>query len=192
MREADLLEQLDVGAPAHAEGGRGPFAHAVHGEDGRLLEGRDQEAGGRVAHVVLGEEDGPRVGLQLLADQRRDPELLVDPERHGLAEGPERAGEGRDVGREHPLELQQRLVVEAHGVELLGADAALAQDVLHGPAGEVGVVLLAAEPLLLAGGDDLAVAEDRGGGVVVEAGQPEDVHRKPRIVTVASAALEAW
>jgi hypothetical protein len=70
--------------------------------------------------VVLGEEDGPLVGLELLADERGHPELLVDPQRHGLAEEPERAREGRDVGGEHPLELQQRLVVEADGVELLG------------------------------------------------------------------------
>jgi hypothetical protein len=36
-------------------------------------------------------------------------------------------------------------------------------------------VLLAAETLLLAGGDDLPVAQERGGGVVVEAGDAEDV-----------------
>jgi hypothetical protein len=130
-----------------------------------------------VAHVVLGEEDGPLVGLQLLADERRHPELLLDPHGHGLAEGAEAPGEGGHVGGEHALELEQGLVVEAHRVELLGGDARLLQHVLDRVGGEARVVLLAGEPLLLAGGHDLAVAQQRGRGVVVEAGQAEDVGR---------------
>ena len=120
-------------ALADAEGGGGPLADAVHGEDGRLLEGGGQEARGGVAHVVLGEEDRPLVGLELLADDRGHPELLVEPHRHRLAEGVERAREGGDVGREHPLELQERLVVEADRVELLGPDARLVEHVLDRP-----------------------------------------------------------
>ena len=103
------------------------------------------------------------------------PELLVEPERDGLAERVEGAREGRDVRGEHALELQQGLVVEAHRVELVDGDARLLEHVLDGPGGEVLVVLLAAEPLLLAGGHDLPVAQERGGGVVVEAGDAEDV-----------------
>ncbi len=41
--EPDLLEQRDVGAAAHAEAGGRPLADAVHGEDRRFLEGRDEE-----------------------------------------------------------------------------------------------------------------------------------------------------
>ena len=105
------------------------------------------------------------------------PQLLVDPQRHRLAERAEGAREGRDVGREHALELQQRLVVEADRVEVLGPDARLLQHVLDGAGGEAGVVLLAGEPLLLAGGDDHAVLQEGGRGVVVEAGEAEDVVR---------------
>ncbi len=47
-------------AAADAEAGRGPFADAVEGQDGRLLEGRGEEGAGRVRLVVLGEDDtGP-------------------------------------------------------------------------------------------------------------------------------------
>ena len=176
--EADLLEEGDVVPLAHAEGSGGPLADAVHREDGRLLERRDEEARGGVAHVVLGEEDRPLVGPQLPADDRRHPELLLDPHRHRLAERAERAGEGGDVRRQHPLELQERLVVEADGVEVPGADAGLLEDVLHRPRREVLVVFLAGEALLLAGGHDDAVPEQGGGRVVVEAGDPEDVHAR--------------
>ena len=177
VREADLLEHRDVGALADAVGRRRPLADAVHGEDRRLLEGGGQEARGGVAHVVLGEEDRPLVGLELLADDRGHPELLVEPHRHRLAEGGEGAREGGDVGREHPLELEERLVVEADRVELLGLDPRLVEHVLDRAVGEVRVVALAGEALLLAGGDDHAVLQEGGGGVVVEAGDPEDVGR---------------
>ncbi len=173
--EADLLEQLDVRAPAHAVGGGGPLPDAVDGQDRRLLVRGRKEGGGRMAHVVLGVEDRPGVGLELLADRRGHPQLLVEPDRHGLAERVERAGEGGDVGREHPLELEKRLVVEADGVEVLGADPGLGEDVLDGLGGEVGVVALAGEALLLGRRDHLAVLQEGGGGVVVEAGQSENV-----------------
>ena len=175
VREADLLEEGDVRALAHAEAGGGPLAHAVHGEDGRLLERRDEEAGRGMAHVVLGEQDRPLVGPQRLPDRRRHEELLLDPDRHRLAERPERPRKRRDVRGEHPLELQERLVVEADGVELLGTDAGLAQDVLDGVGGEVRVVLLAREALFLAGGHDGAVLQEGGRGVVVEGADAEDV-----------------
>ena len=41
---------------------------------------------------------------------------------------------------------------------------------------KAGVVLVAREALLFGGGDQDAVLQQRGGGVVVEAGDPEDVH----------------
>ncbi len=173
--EADLFEEGDVPALAHPEGGGGPLAHPVHGEDRRLLEGGGEEAGGRVAHVVLGEEDRPLVGLELLADEGRHPQLLVQPDGHGLAEGAEGAGEGGHVGGEHPLELEQRLVVKAHRVQLLGLDPRFPEHVADRARGEVRVVLLPAQALLLAGGHHLAVPQEGGGGVVVEAGDSEDV-----------------
>ncbi len=44
-------------------------------------------------------------------------------------------------------------------------------------AGNAGIALLAGEALLGRGGDDLAVAEQAGGAVVVEGRDAEDVHR---------------
>ncbi len=54
-------------------------------------------------------------------------------------------------------------------------DPGLAQAVLHRAEGEADVVLLSGEPLLLYGSYDLAVGDERGGGVA-HGRQPEDVH----------------
>ena len=147
-----------------------------------------------MAHVVLGEQDRALVGPELLADERRHPELLLDPDRHGLAERAERPREGGDVGGEHPLELQERLVVEADGVELLGADAGLPQDVLDGAGGEAGVVLLAREALFLAGRHDHAVLQEGGRGVVVVGADAEDVFAQNWCLAAARgpSGLGSW
>ena len=52
---------------------------------------------------------------------------------------------------------------------------ACAQAVRDGLVRERGVVLLAREALFLRGGDDLAVAEQAGGAVVIEGRDAEDV-----------------
>ena len=81
-----------------------------------------------------------------------------------------------EVALQQPLEFEQRLVVERDGVEVLRLQAPLPQAVGDGVGGEVGVVLLAGEPLLLRRRDDPPVPHEAGGGVVVEAGEVEDVH----------------
>ena len=68
MREADLLEDLDLAPGAVAVGGGGPLADAVHGEDRGLLEGRVEEGARGVRAVVLAEEEGP-VPAQALTDR---------------------------------------------------------------------------------------------------------------------------
>jgi hypothetical protein len=55
--EADLLQDLDLVPAPDADRRRRPFARAVDGQDRRVLEGRRVEARGRVADVVLGEEE---------------------------------------------------------------------------------------------------------------------------------------
>jgi hypothetical protein len=47
--------------------------------------------------------------------------------------------------------------------------------------GEIRVVLLAREPLLLSGRHDPAVLDDGGGAVVIEGRNPEDAHRLPAL-----------
>ena len=76
MGEVQLMGELDLVAAALADGGRGPLAHAVHGQDGGLGEGRREEGRGRVRLVVLREEDGALIA-QGLADLGLHPELLL-------------------------------------------------------------------------------------------------------------------
>src|SRR5262249_54011019 len=64
---------------------------------------------------------------------------------------------------------------EPDGVELLGRDAGFLQHVLDGAGREARIMLLAREPLLLAGRDHDAVLEERRRRVVVEAGEAEDI-----------------
>jgi len=103
-----------------------------------------------------------------MADRVGHPELLLQPERHRLEERREGAREGGDVGGEDPLELHQRLVVEADVVDVVDGDTPLTEHVPDCVAGEAAVVLLAGEPLLRRRGDDLPVAQEAGGRIVIE------------------------
>ena len=55
----DLLEDLDIVAPADADRGRGPLADAVHRQERRFLERRRKERARRVRLVVLGIQQSP-------------------------------------------------------------------------------------------------------------------------------------
>ena len=59
--------------------------------------------------------------VKLAADHVLDPELLVQPGDHRLAEDGQRVRPGRTGRRQQPLELRQRLLVEDDVVEILGA-----------------------------------------------------------------------
>src|SRR4029453_15981447 len=107
-------------------------------------------------------------------DQVGEPEFLLDPQWSALEEGRKAFRSVVEIGLEQPLELEQGLVVEAHVVELFGADAGFPQTVGDGVARESMVVLLAGEALFLRRRDDLAVDEKARGGVVVEGGDSED------------------
>ncbi len=169
VRILQLAEQLDPRARADAERAGGPLAHAVDREDRRLLERRGIEAARRVRHVVVRDEHARRLaqaGLQLPFEARLRAEQ-GPAGRHELL-----APRGRDRERvlQHPIERQQRAVVENDRVQLLGLDEPLAQAVVDGPLREARVVLLAREALLLRGRDDLAVT-DKGGSRVVIVGR---------------------
>src|SRR5690606_39397959 len=80
-------------------------------------------------------------------------------------------------GPHQPVELQERLVVERDPVEVGGLDPGAVEAVADGVPREVRVVLLAREALLLRRGDDLAVPQEAGGGVVVVRRDAENVGR---------------
>ena len=82
------------------------------------------------------------------------------------------------VGLEQPLELDERLLVEADEVELGRRDARLrVRQYATACDGKRRVVLLAREALLLRRRDDAAVLDQAGGRVVVVGGDAEDAGR---------------
>ncbi len=174
IRPMELLVQLDIVASAHAERGRGPLAHPVHGEDRRLLERGGEEGARRVGLVVLGEQDLALV-VEGVADLLIHVELVLDPQRPRLQERAEPGGHDAQVGLEDALELEKRLVVEANVCQIGRLDVRLPQTIAGRVHGERRVTLLAGEALLLRGGHDLAVPQQAGGAVVVEGRDPEDV-----------------
>ena len=87
----------------------------------------------------------------------------------GTSGSPRREGE---IGFEQALELEERLVVEDDESTSLEAMPPSAQAIGDGVCGKAGIVLLAREALLLRGGDDCAIHDERGGAVVVEGGDP--------------------
>ena len=132
--------------------------------------------------MMLGEQELPLDVLagaafpQVIAQQPLLEQLLLEPHRQRHAERGEAPGRERQIGLEQALELQERLVVERDVVDPVEIGAAFAQAILDRVLGEGGIVLLAREPLLLRGGDELAVGDQRSRAVVIERRQAEDLH----------------
>jgi hypothetical protein len=132
--------------------------------------------------VVLREEQlrlpvhARRQRLQLLQDGAALEQLVLHPQRQRLAERGEAARREGEIGLEQPLELEERLVVESHAVELPGPHAGDLQAGADGVVREGRVVLAPRKALLLRGGRDPAVDHQRGRAVVVVGRDAEDLH----------------
>ena len=163
------MAQLDSVATAAAHGGRGPFANAVHGEDGRLLEGTGKEGAGGVGLMVLAEDIALLIALSKPPIHLPgEPQFLSEPERHGQGEGAEAGGSKAQIGLEQTLKLEERLVVETDIVNRLRREPGLLQAVVDSMDREVRVVLLTSEALLLSGGGDFAVHHQGRSRIVIE------------------------
>ncbi len=169
MREPQFFQQPDLGAVPLADGGRGPFPHAVAGDDRRLLERRGVKRRSRVGLMVFREENRNRSWqvCDLRADGLAQVELLGKPGRQDANESPPPVRGHGQVALEHPGELQNWLVVENHSGELRWADAAVAETIVDRVAGKPLVVLAPREAFLLRRGQDPPVADQTGRGVVV-------------------------
>ena len=73
MRPMDLAHRLKCVAPADGNRCRGPFADAVHGQHDCFLKWGRKEGGGRMALVVLGEEE---LAIDLAASREGSKRLL--------------------------------------------------------------------------------------------------------------------
>src|SRR5215510_13947555 len=135
-----------------------------------------------MAHVVLGEEklvlpvEVRRKLLQLAADDVLLKQLLAQPERDGHGERLIAARRKPNVGLQQPLELEKRLLVEHHIVEVIEPAALFLQAIRDGMRGEARILLLAGKALLLRGRHDTAVDEQRSGTVMIERRNTEDAH----------------
>ena len=187
MRKVDLLSELEPIVRSET-GRRGrPLAHPVHGQHGRLLEGRGEEGARGMALMVLGEEEPPPpveggdVRLERLREQELLKQLLPEPQRNRHGKGRESSrGEGQ-IRLEKTLELEKRLVIEDDVIHLGEAAPGRSQAILDGAAREARVVFPSGEALLLGGGHDAPVVDERSRAVVIEGRDTEDAQaRRPQ------------
>ena len=179
----NLADDGKVLAAAERRRCRGPFAHAIHRQDQRLLEGRRIESAGGMAQVMLGKQEALRPihvagkPLQFFDQQGALEQFLAQPERHRHAKRREPLGGEAEIGLQQPLEFQERLVVKGNAVDIGAADPTRRQTIGDGFAGKAGVVLLAGEALLLRCCDHAAVLDQCRRAVVIVGGNAENAHR---------------
>src|SRR5581483_7547048 len=113
------------------------------------LERRGVERTRRMRLVMFREEQWPLEPAELLPNQLAREQLLLHPDRHRRHERTPSARRNPEVTLDEPLELQQRLVVEADVVDVRDIDAAFAKAVRDGVRRKARVVLFPREPLLL-------------------------------------------
>jgi len=99
---------------------------------------------------------------QLSANQIRHPKLFFHPQGHRLEERPKSGGRIVEISFQQPVELQQRFVIKADKVQLLGSDAGFLQAIARGIDREIVIVLDAGEAFFLRGGDNLAIDDETG------------------------------
>ena len=130
--------------------------------------------------MVLAEQHALGRDAQRAHHQALDPEFVVEPGDHRLAEDSPGIGIRAERGHEDALELDQRLLVEDHIVEVGALDLRLPETEVDRALRVSEVMLLAREALFFGGGDQHAVAQQGGGGVVVETGNTQDIHQNMR------------
>jgi hypothetical protein len=169
VREAQLVCQPEAAPLPYSDAGRGPLADTVESEDRRFFERRREERTGCVRLVMLGEQQpAGKAAVEPAAYRARHVQLLSQPAWNDIDKGAETNWCKREIGFQQPLELKQRLVVEADVVKIFGLKTRRMQAVVNRLLREAGVVLAAAESLLFGGRDDLAIDDERRRRVVIE------------------------
>jgi hypothetical protein len=74
------------------------------------------------------------------------------------------------ISFEDSFELDKWFVIKANIVQIGYLNSAFFQTKLNGIVGERGVVFFSSEPFFLCGGDYFTIANEAGGGVMVESG----------------------
>ena len=167
MRKVQFAQDLDPVAPAEAVAGRRPFADAVDCQKRRLRKRGRKKRRGRVRFVVF-RENNFAIAAEFLPDQLLHPDPFPNPERDGHEKTFQAERRIREITVQNAVELEERLFVERHEVEVADFEAAFTQTVSDCILRKTGVVLLAREPFLLGGGDDFSVAHETRCAVVIK------------------------
>lgn len=112
---------------------------------------------------------------ELALERSLQVQLFFEPYRQRGCKRPETLRGIRQIGLEQALELHERLVVEHDVAQIANSAARFRQALFDCGARETRVVLAAREALFLGRGDDLPIAQERCGAVVILGGDSKDV-----------------
>ena len=137
-----------------------------------------------MAHVVLREQQSAtpvhrpiECRAELIREYALLEQLVLDPHRKRLPERGESPWSECKIGLQQTLELQERLVIEGHEIDLVGTQPRVFQAEHRCVRRKLRVVLVPRESLLLCGRDDFAVDHQCGCCVVIVGGNAQDPHR---------------
>ena len=103
-------------------------------------------------------------------------EFLFEPERQSLEEKSEAVGRVGYIRLEQSVELEERLVVKSHIIQVLRLDSSFTQTVVQSMFWEAMIMFLPGETLFLRSGNELPVADQTGRAVMIEGGDAQDFH----------------
>lgn len=153
---------------AFAESCRCPFANAIDRKYRSILEWAGQESAGSMREVMFREHYPVAGNAKMMNQQALDPKLVLEPREHRFPEDSASCGEFSYRRRQNPFKLEERLLEKYGMIDFFAGDPGLAQTECDGTFGEFKIVLLAAEPFLLGGRNQLAIAQQRCRGIVKE------------------------
>src|SRR5947207_12408540 len=102
------------------------------------------------------------------ANEIGHPQFFFHPEGYRFEERSKPGGSVIKISFQQAIEFQQRLVIETHIVQLVGANAGLFEAVASGVNGKVVIVLDARETLFLGGSNNLAIDDKTCRRIVIE------------------------
>ena len=175
MRVIHRAEGLDTRPFAFTEPGRGPLADIVDGQQRRLVERADEIGAGGVRGMVLHIME-PRIAATEAAHVTDVP-CVVDYFVARVGGGVE--GAARDLPhpvRETPRHAVAGLHVAADMVDVAQRQARGLKAIGDRLAGRTPLVFDARQTLFSDPGDELAVADQRGSGIVGVSPDPQNVH----------------
>ncbi len=103
-------------------------------------------------------------------------QLFVRPDRKRLRKRAKPTRSQREIGLEEALEFQERLIIEYEIIDVIDVHSSCIETVSHRVARETLVMPDAGKPLLLGGRNDLSVANQRRGAVMIEGRNAKYVH----------------